>query len=117
MATWSTSGNGPQLDSYYYIKSLKICLCEVASINVCLSLSAFMLYPISFSATQSVLLDCGEGTFGQLCRHYGDTVDETLAKISTVFISHMHADHHTVRIIFPINICLLQSYSIYSGIK
>uniref|UniRef100_A0A8C8HHN1 Zinc phosphodiesterase ELAC protein 2 n=1 Tax=Oncorhynchus tshawytscha TaxID=74940 RepID=A0A8C8HHN1_ONCTS len=47
------------------------------------------------SATQSVLLDCGEGTFGQLCRHYGDSVDETLAKISTVFISHMHADHHT----------------------
>uniref|UniRef100_A0A8C7P6S0 Zinc phosphodiesterase ELAC protein 2 n=1 Tax=Oncorhynchus mykiss TaxID=8022 RepID=A0A8C7P6S0_ONCMY len=50
---------------------------------------------VNISATQSVLLDCGEGTFGQLCRHYGDSVDETLAKISTVFISHMHADHHT----------------------
>uniref|UniRef100_A0A673X7D0 Zinc phosphodiesterase ELAC protein 2 n=1 Tax=Salmo trutta TaxID=8032 RepID=A0A673X7D0_SALTR len=50
---------------------------------------------VNISATQSMLLDCGEGTFGQLCRHYGDTVDETLAKISTVFISHMHADHHT----------------------
>uniref|UniRef100_A0A8C7P1I7 Zinc phosphodiesterase ELAC protein 2 n=1 Tax=Oncorhynchus mykiss TaxID=8022 RepID=A0A8C7P1I7_ONCMY len=72
---------------------------------------------VNISATQSVLLDCGEGTFGQLCRHYGDSVDETLAKISTVFISHMHADHHTVRIIFPINICLLRSYSIYSGIN
>uniref|UniRef100_A0A672Z489 Zinc phosphodiesterase ELAC protein 2 n=1 Tax=Sphaeramia orbicularis TaxID=375764 RepID=A0A672Z489_9TELE len=52
---------------------------------------------VNISSTQSLLLDCGEGTFGQLCRHYGDDVDEALAKISTVFISHMHADHHTVR--------------------
>ncbi|KAJ7989460.1 hypothetical protein DPEC_G00304780 [Dallia pectoralis] len=50
---------------------------------------------VNISSTQSLLLDCGEGTFGQLCRHYGDDVDETLANISTVFISHMHADHHT----------------------
>ncbi|MGH0123013.1 UNVERIFIED_CONTAM: hypothetical protein FKN15_017136 [Acipenser sinensis] len=45
--------------------------------------------------TQSVLLDCGEGTFGQLCRHYGNNIDEVLSNLSTVFISHMHADHHT----------------------
>ncbi|KAM3863989.1 zinc phosphodiesterase ELAC protein 2 [Diretmus argenteus] len=50
---------------------------------------------VNISSSQSVLLDCGEGTFGQLCRHYGDAVDDTLSKISTVFISHMHADHHT----------------------
>ncbi|XP_056143277.1 zinc phosphodiesterase ELAC protein 2 isoform X2 [Lampris incognitus] len=50
---------------------------------------------INISQRQSVLLDCGEGTFGQLCRHYGDGVDEALSKISTVFISHLHADHHT----------------------
>ncbi|KAG8006513.1 Zinc phosphodiesterase ELAC protein 2 [Nibea albiflora] len=50
---------------------------------------------VNISPTQSVLLDCGEGTFGQLCRHYGDGVDEALSKISTVFISHIHADHHT----------------------
>lgn len=50
---------------------------------------------VNISPSQSVLLDCGEGTFGQLCRHYGDDVDEALSKISTVFISHMHADHHT----------------------
>ncbi|KAM9744965.1 zinc phosphodiesterase ELAC protein 2 [Menidia menidia] len=50
---------------------------------------------VNISAGQSLLLDCGEGTFGQLCRHYGDGVDEALAKISTVFISHLHADHHT----------------------
>ncbi|XP_044037229.1 zinc phosphodiesterase ELAC protein 2 isoform X2 [Siniperca chuatsi] len=50
---------------------------------------------VNISPSQSVLLDCGEGTFGQLCRHYGDSVDDALCKISTVFISHMHADHHT----------------------
>ncbi|KAM4597704.1 zinc phosphodiesterase ELAC protein 2 isoform 2-T2 [Polymixia lowei] len=50
---------------------------------------------VNISQSQSVLLDCGEGTFGQLCRHYGDGVDEALSKISTIFISHMHADHHT----------------------
>ncbi|MGH0134202.1 UNVERIFIED_CONTAM: hypothetical protein FKN15_057144 [Acipenser sinensis] len=31
---------------------------------------------LNISPTQSVLLDCGEGTFGQLCRHYGNNVDE-----------------------------------------
>lgn len=50
---------------------------------------------VNISPSQSVLLDCGEGTFGQLCRHYGDEVDEVLSKISTVFVSHLHADHHT----------------------
>lgn len=50
---------------------------------------------VNISPSQSLLLDCGEGTFGQLCRHYGDDVDHALSKISTVFISHLHADHHT----------------------
>ncbi|XP_037333350.2 zinc phosphodiesterase ELAC protein 2 isoform X2 [Pungitius pungitius] len=50
---------------------------------------------VNISPSQSLLLDCGEGTFGQLCRHYGDAVDEALCKISCVFISHQHADHHT----------------------
>ncbi|XP_029293167.1 zinc phosphodiesterase ELAC protein 2 isoform X2 [Cottoperca gobio] len=50
---------------------------------------------VNISSSQSVLLDCGEGTFGQLCRHYGDAVDDVLSNISTVFISHLHADHHT----------------------
>ncbi|KAM9780012.1 zinc phosphodiesterase ELAC protein 2 [Neosynchiropus ocellatus] len=50
---------------------------------------------VNISPRRSLLLDCGEGTFGQLCRHYGDDVDEALSRISTVFISHLHADHHT----------------------
>ncbi|XP_054616640.1 zinc phosphodiesterase ELAC protein 2 isoform X3 [Dunckerocampus dactyliophorus] len=50
---------------------------------------------VNISPSQSLLLDCGEGTFGQLCRHYGNGVDEVLSKISTIFVSHLHADHHT----------------------
>ncbi|CAN9493080.1 unnamed protein product [Ophioblennius macclurei] len=50
---------------------------------------------VNISSSQALLLDCGEGTFGQLCRHYGDQVDHILCRISTVFISHLHADHHT----------------------
>ncbi|XP_041812720.1 zinc phosphodiesterase ELAC protein 2 [Chelmon rostratus] len=55
---------------------------------------------VNISPSQSMLLDCGEGTFGQLCRHYGDGVDEALSKISAVFVSHMHADHHTGLLMF-----------------
>ncbi|XP_062872490.1 zinc phosphodiesterase ELAC protein 2 [Trichomycterus rosablanca] len=50
---------------------------------------------VNISSSQSLLLDCGEGTFSQMCRHYGDGVDEMLTKLSTVFVSHLHADHHT----------------------
>ncbi|XP_061472516.1 zinc phosphodiesterase ELAC protein 2 isoform X2 [Rhineura floridana] len=50
---------------------------------------------INISSTQSLLLDCGEGTFGQLCRHYGDEIDQILCNIAAVFVSHIHADHHT----------------------
>ncbi|XP_044309752.1 zinc phosphodiesterase ELAC protein 2 [Varanus komodoensis] len=50
---------------------------------------------INISSTQSLLLDCGEGTFGQLCRHYGNEVDKILHNIAAVFVSHIHADHHT----------------------
>lgn len=42
-----------------------------------------------------ILLDCGEGTAGQLYRHYGDEVtDNILCNLKAIFISHMHADHH-----------------------
>ncbi|XP_014857955.1 PREDICTED: zinc phosphodiesterase ELAC protein 2 [Poecilia mexicana] len=50
---------------------------------------------VNISSSQSLLLDCGEGTFSQLCRHYGNAVDQALSRISAVFISHLHADHHT----------------------
>ncbi|XP_057572020.1 zinc phosphodiesterase ELAC protein 2 isoform X2 [Hippopotamus amphibius kiboko] len=50
---------------------------------------------LNVSSDTSLLLDCGEGTFGQLCRHYGDDVDRVLGTLAAVFVSHLHADHHT----------------------
>jgi ribonuclease Z len=41
-----------------------------------------------------ILLDCGEGTLGQLSRRYGDRLDSVLKTLKLIFISHMHADHH-----------------------
>ncbi|CAE5959997.1 unnamed protein product [Arabidopsis arenosa] len=44
----------------------------------------------------SLLLDCGEGTLGQLKRRYGlDGADEAVRKLRCIWISHIHADHHT----------------------
>jgi ribonuclease Z len=48
----------------------------------------------------SVLLDAGEGTWGQLARKYGDDLTSTssvwqvLRELKCVFISHLHGDHH-----------------------
>ena len=43
-----------------------------------------------------MILDCGEGTVGQLHRLYGDKIDELIIKIKVIFISHLHPDHHLV---------------------
>ena len=41
------------------------------------------------------LLDCGEGTLGQLIRFYGRPgADAVLKKLKMIYISHLHADHH-----------------------
>ncbi|TCD68735.1 hypothetical protein EIP91_009881 [Steccherinum ochraceum] len=47
----------------------------------------------------NILLDCGEGTWGQLCRAFGrdDTsggVWEVLRNLKCIYISHIHGDHH-----------------------
>ncbi|KAL7748763.1 hypothetical protein RI367_005918 [Sorochytrium milnesiophthora] len=57
----------------------------------------------------SIVLDCGEGTFGQLYRLFGTSqttesatlmrqrcpdLDAFLTSLKLIFISHMHADHH-----------------------
>lgn len=41
-----------------------------------------------------VLLDAGEGTFGQLCRAFGAKVNDVLRDIRVIFLSHVHGDHH-----------------------
>lgn len=49
---------------------------------------------INMSDQGSILLDCGEGTYGQLYRHYGKCLDHVLSRLKCVFLSHIHADHH-----------------------
>ncbi|WCJ40821.1 tRNAse Z TRZ4 mitochondrial [Euphorbia peplus] len=43
-----------------------------------------------------LLLDCGEGTLGQLKRRYGvEGADDVVRNLKCIWISHIHADHHT----------------------
>ncbi|KAI5635446.1 tRNase Z endonuclease domain-containing protein [Phthorimaea operculella] len=43
----------------------------------------------------SILLDCSEGTFGQLVRFYGPKrVNAFLRTLKAIYVSHLHADHH-----------------------
>ncbi|KAK9811324.1 hypothetical protein WJX72_001848 [[Myrmecia] bisecta] len=42
-----------------------------------------------------MLLDCGEGSYGQLARRYGaEGAKAVVAGLKLVWISHIHADHH-----------------------
>ncbi|GAV03599.1 hypothetical protein RvY_13995 [Ramazzottius varieornatus] len=43
----------------------------------------------------SMLLDCGEGSAGQLIRFFGvEKTREELLRLKAVYLSHPHADHH-----------------------
>ncbi|KAJ6474674.1 hypothetical protein C8R47DRAFT_986730 [Mycena vitilis] len=42
----------------------------------------------------SILLDAGEGTWGQLARHFGPGVGDVLRDLRCIFVSHIHGDHH-----------------------
>lgn len=51
---------------------------------------------INLFSNGSLLLDCGEGTLGQLKRRYGvDGADNAVRGLRCIWISHIHADHHT----------------------
>ncbi|KAJ3694530.1 hypothetical protein LUZ60_010010 [Juncus effusus] len=44
----------------------------------------------------SILLDCGEGSLGQLKRRFGvEGADEAVKNLKLIWVSHIHADHHT----------------------
>jgi len=49
-----------------------------------------------------MLVDCGEGTFGQLWRQFGSDVTQRIGGLRCVWISHNHADHHCglVRVLY-----------------
>lgn len=50
---------------------------------------------LQIDENHSILMDCGEGTFGQLVRFYGPKkVNAFLRTIKAIYISHLHADHH-----------------------
>ena len=49
---------------------------------------------IQIPCSGSILLDCGEGTVGQLRRHFGEESPSILRDLRCVFISHIHGDHH-----------------------
>lgn len=50
---------------------------------------------IHSSPDACILLDCGEGTWGQMIRFYGEEeATDLLAKLKLIYISHLHADHH-----------------------
>ncbi|KAM7254519.1 hypothetical protein ACFE04_003899 [Oxalis oulophora] len=50
---------------------------------------------INLFAKGSLLLDCGEGSLGQLKRRYGvEGADDAVRNLRCVWISHIHADHH-----------------------
>ncbi|EPQ53491.1 hypothetical protein GLOTRDRAFT_78506 [Gloeophyllum trabeum ATCC 11539] len=45
----------------------------------------------------NILLDAGEGSYGQLARSYGpgeEGVEKVLRELRCIFVSHAHADHH-----------------------
>lgn len=51
---------------------------------------------INLFSKGSLLLDCGEGTLGQLKRRYGvEGADNAVRNLRCIWISHIHADHHT----------------------
>ncbi|GFS29622.1 zinc phosphodiesterase ELAC protein 2 [Nephila pilipes] len=49
---------------------------------------------VKSSESEYMLMDCGEGTYGQILRLYGNQEKDILLNLSVIFISHMHADHH-----------------------
>lgn len=43
----------------------------------------------------SIILDCGEDSYGQIVRHYGpENANEILKNLKMIYVSHHHADHH-----------------------
>ncbi|KAI8807054.1 beta-lactamase-like protein, partial [Cladochytrium replicatum] len=53
---------------------------------------------ISIPDKGHILLDAGEGTYGQLFRRFEDdpelSLEDIIMNLRMIFVSHMHADHH-----------------------
>lgn len=65
-----------------------------------------------------VLFDCGEGSWGQMVRHFGlERARTAIGKMKVIFISHMHADHHLglLRLLHERTIALKKDESLQDG--
>lgn len=49
--------------------------------------------PVDTKVPDSMLIDCGEGTFGQLHRQFGTDTTARIGGLRCIWISHSHADH------------------------
>jgi hypothetical protein len=68
-----------------------VCACAVCAC-VCGAVSSVYVSVPSFGG---LLMDAGEGSFGQLARRFGtERALRVVAELQVVLISHMHADHH-----------------------
>ena len=49
-----------------------------------------------FSGNGAVLMDCAEGTYGQMYDYFGskERVDSALNKTRVIYITHLHGDHN-----------------------
>lgn len=57
------------------------------------STAMYMELKRSPSEHESILVDCGEGTYGQLWRQFGDSTAAKIGALRCIWISHNHADH------------------------
>ena len=48
-----------------------------------------------FHNGHGILMDCAEGSYMQICDHFGDKqkVDQVLLQTKVAFITHIHGDH------------------------
>lgn len=54
-----------------------------------------ILINFKFPRHSSVIMDCGEDSYGQLLRHYGpDDTARILKQLDLIYVSHHHTDHH-----------------------
>lgn len=68
--------------------------CWLIMVYMCGILRSLIVWPC-YSKDSCILLDCGEGTAGQLVRFYGKAAsDEVYRKLKAIYVSHLHADHH-----------------------
>ena len=52
-----------------------------------------MCNTLNFDNSKGILLDCGDGTYGQMCDHFGNDIGIILRKLSMIYITHAHSDH------------------------